>query len=337
MQITFPLKNVRRPIYLESLKQFANDLIRIQEGIDFRMSARGWCYAVEPYGLNKGDFNWMQKQINEARKEGYLKPGFIFEEEGHKVTEADDYEYSPEDYVNDEYDTWQGAEDTFRNSHENYTGVSFWKDKNYFIQMLVEKSDLKSLFAPVCEKYYIPLANMRGWGSMEQKATMAKNFMEAEGDGKTPVLLVCCDFDPPGLSISGILNDTFVKHSKFSGWYPHNLIVERVGLNYDFIIKNKLTWIDQIHTISGRNLADPNHKFYKSNTYDIQGYIEKYGERKCEANAIVVAWKLGREMLVKRIEKYVGEGAYDKYIKDTVKKRKEVKELIDKKLEEEGL
>jgi len=40
-----------------------------------------------------------------------------------------------------------------------------------------------------------------------KKQRWLKNFREAEERGKTPVLLVCCDFDPPGLSISDSLTD----------------------------------------------------------------------------------------------------------------------------------
>ncbi|GAJ16813.1 unnamed protein product, partial [marine sediment metagenome] len=49
-----------------------------------------------------------------------------------------------------------------------------------YLQLLVEKVDLKSLFRSICNKYRIPMANLRGWGSLEQKAVIAKNFELAE-------------------------------------------------------------------------------------------------------------------------------------------------------------
>jgi len=39
--------------YLDSLRAFADDLIAIQETLDFHMSARGRYYVLEPMGLAK--------------------------------------------------------------------------------------------------------------------------------------------------------------------------------------------------------------------------------------------------------------------------------------------
>ena len=207
--------------------------------------------------------------------------------------------------------------------------------KEYFIQLLVEKSDLKSLFKPVCEKYKIPIANMRGWGSIEQKAEMAIRFKKMEEAGKKPILFACGDFDPPGLGISNSLIKTFKKNARFSGWEPDNLVVDRIGLNHDFIQDNSLTWIDGLETISGADLSDPNHKFYQRNIYDIQGYIARYGARKCEANAVVVVPLLGRRMLIDKIEGYLGKDCYIEFEKKIRERREKVRELIQEKLDEE--
>src|SRR5262249_51491407 len=40
------------------------------------------------------------------------------------------------------------------------------------------------------------------------------------------------------------------------GWSPDNLIIERFGLNFDFIEANNLTWIDNLETSSGQRLDD---------------------------------------------------------------------------------
>jgi len=342
MKIRLPIKRGRggsqnqgrKELYLDSLHDFAEDLVEIQKTLDFHMSARGWCYVLEPMGLDKGDFDWGAKQIQEARLQGFLQPGFILEEPGHEVEEAYDVDWEPERWVDDEYEQYQEAEEKFRDSWMDYNAVSFWKDKDYYLQVLVEKIDLKSLFAKVCEQYHIQIANMRGWGSMEQKAIMAKAFEKMEEKEKTPVLLMCGDFDPPGLSISEVKSQ-FENYKLFTGWDPENLIVDRIGLNYKFIQENDLTWIDGLETISGKDLANPNHAFYKKNTYDIQGYIEKYGKRKCEANAVVVVPQLGRQILVDAIEKYVGVDAWDNYRAEIAEKQEEVRELILEKLGEE--
>lgn len=336
MDITFPKKRGRggssqesRKSYIDSLKKFADDMIRIQEGIDFQMGARGWCYALEPHGLEKSDFDWMQSQIQECRLLGYLKPGFILEEDGHAVTQFQDDEIDIENYFDSRYSEWRGAEQTFRDSWKRFCDVSFWDYQDYYIQLLVEKSDLKSLFMKICSRFGISIANMRGWGSLEQKATMAANFQRAEEKGLTPVLLACGDFDPPGISISESLEKQFQEYSVFTGWNPENLIIERIGLSYDLIVENGLSWVDNLMTGSGRDLGDPNHSCYRKNTYGIREYIQKYGERKCEANSIVVVPELGRKMLQDAIDRYLGPEAYNGHLERIQDARGRLKEMID--------
>jgi len=312
------------------LRVFAEDMRALQDTLDFHMSARGWCYHFENLGhLRKSDFNWAQEQINEARLQGLLRPGFILEEEGHEVEEEYDFDIEPEDHFGTALDTYEGAEETFRDSWMEFDEVSFWDDQECFIQLLVEKSDLKSLFRVICEKYHINMANLRGWGSYEQKAVMARMFRTMERKGKTPVLFECGDHDPPGLAIANTLRDHFKNYELFTGWDPKNLVVDRIGLTYEFIQENGLSWIDGLVTASDQDLADPKHKMYKANTYNIQGYIEEYGARKVEANALVVVPDEGRQMLEDAILGYVGDNAYEVWQEKIVGKRGEIRELIE--------
>ena len=318
-------------LYLHSLQLFAEDMQEIQRGLDFKMGARGWCYALEPYGLSKDKFDWAQNVIQKCRLKGFLEPGFILEEEGHRVEEQNDGSLSVESYINEQYEDWQSAEEYFSQSWRYYSGVSFWDRQECYIQLLVEKADLKSLFRKVCKQYRIPMANLRGWGSMEQKAVMAGNFREAEERGKTPILLACGDFDPAGLVISDVLKKQFKEYELFTGWNPDNLIVKRIGLNYDFIQDNGLTWVNNLIS-SGKDkkdLSNPKHEFYKNNTYHIQEYIAKYGARKCEANAVVIVPELGRKMLQDSIDSFIGVNAYKDYEAVIYERRLEAKRQIE--------
>lgn len=337
MDITLPIRRKKgaqskrqMELYVDSLRAFADDMKRVQAENNFRMGARDWCYYLEPMGLSKSDFDWAQNQIQEARKMGFLKPGFILEEDGHMVEERHEYPTSPEEFHEDQYQQWQEAEEYYRQSYRLYNDneVSFWEGQQYYLQIVVEKAALKSLFRPICEKYKIPIANMRGWGSMEQKAVMAHKFQQMERQGLRPVLLACGDFDPPGISISSVLHGQFEEYQYFTGWDPENLIVDRIGLTYNYIQENELVWIEGLSTGSGKDLADPNHKFYKRNTYGIQEYIQQYGARKVEANAVVKNPEHGRQMLRDAIDKWLGADAYEIYEQRIREGREEVRELI---------
>jgi hypothetical protein len=47
-------------------------------------------------------------------------------------------------------------------AHRHYAPISFWGDLPIYLQMTVEKIDLKNLFNPVCKEFHIPLLNISG-------------------------------------------------------------------------------------------------------------------------------------------------------------------------------
>ena len=173
--------------------------------------------------------------------------------------------------------------------------------------MMVEKIDLVSLFEPICRKYKIPIANTRGWYDVSQRVDMMRRFSHWERRGKIPVLLYCGDFDPAGLEIKNHLRKNLTDLSKAVHWSADNLIVDRFGLNFDFIEENNLSWVDNLITGSGKNLASPKHPDHWK-PY-VQNYIKQYGVRKCEANALVVRVEQGRELCLDAVNKYVPDDA----------------------------
>ena len=88
---------------------------------------------------------------------------------------------------------------------------------------------------------------------------------------------------------------------KATGWNPKNLIFDRFGLNLDFIKKQNLTWIDNLLSGSGKK---PNY----SKPY-IKKWIKDYGERKVEANALVVNYTISQFLCITAIEKYLRRNA----------------------------
>jgi len=96
-----------------------------------------------------------------------------------------------------------------------------------------------------------------------------------------------------------------------TGYDPADLIIERFGLNYDFIQQNNLTWIDNLITGSKKDLASPSHKNYYL-PY-VQEYLAKVGVRKCEANALVVRPREAGDLVRNAIEAYVGSGALGRF------------------------
>ncbi len=299
-------------------REFAQAILQIKARLDFPVSARGWCYILEEYGLLKGDFGLAQSLICDLRKNGLL-PLDICSEDQARSWECVGYthEENPSEYVDNlirrlEYQA------------NYYTPIDFWEDQPYYIECLVEKIDLLGLFKPVCQQYHIPIANGRGQADLNCRASMMERFAQREAQGKIPVLLYCGDFDPFGLVISDSLRGNLSALTPAVGWSPDNLIIDRFGLNADFIEANSLTWIDNLETGSGKRLDDPGHRCHKS----IQEYIALYGARKVEANALVVRPQAGRQLIRDAINKYVTPDAVEVYQTRSASAQNEVRSLI---------
>jgi hypothetical protein len=312
-------------VYEWQLRRWAQQIERINARIDFAISARGWCYMLEEYGLSKGDFDKAEAKINECRKCGFL-PLNICAEDGRRLPWGLEHldNSDPGDY----------AESLFRGideAHTSYCPVSFWDDKDCYIEMVVEKIDLVNLFAPVCAKFFIPIKNNVGWNDINSRVHTMKRFARHAAEGRTPVLLYCGDFDPAGLLISKSLRTNMeelqgaVNFELAEEGIPDinidDVEIERFGLSYDFINDNGLTWIDGLSTGSGKRLDDIGHKDHKK-PY-VQNYLRDYcpdwtppltpfsigrGARKCEANALVVHAKEARKLCLKTILGYLDRG-----------------------------
>jgi hypothetical protein len=316
------------------LLEFAEVLNELQSKIDFKVSSRGWCYLMEQDGyITKAQFNRIDDAIKRCRTSGILPVDFVAAD----VSRA-----------------FRGVEipsggsmgslisrmlDDVLVGHRYYT-PDWWEGEDFYIQCLVEKIDLKTMFAPVCEQYHIPIANAAGWQSILQRAEYAKRFSEAQECGLQCVLLYCGDFDPDGLRISDTIRTNLAQLSDVvwsdgvEGYDPENLIIERFGLNYDFIIQNNYSWIENLVTGAQKgvnNLADPRHPNHKL-PY-VQDYLRKVGARKCEANATVTTPEVARLLMRDTIENYLGVDALNRFRA----KRAAIKGKYELELEELGI
>lgn len=311
--------------YKRELKEFADTLKQFSDEVGFKISARGWAYHLETVRLiNKDQFDLVESLINQCRKNGMLPVDFVAEEDARKFSGVEEPDEStPEE----ETIKWLHH---VLNMAEIYT-PDWWDGEKYYIQMLVEKIDLKTLFMPICEEYHIPISTAKGWSSILQRAEYARRFSEAEERGLKCVLLYGGDFDPDGLRISDFILENLRDiqdiewEDGMSGYDPSDLVIDRFCLNYDYIMANNLVWIDNLITGSGGEIAkvvggrivqgrSKNGQPHKNFNMDyIQNYLKKYGVRKCEANSILKQVNVARHMCRESIEKYLGPDATDRF------------------------
>jgi hypothetical protein len=304
--------------YEADLAAFCDAIREIRSRLDFKVSSRGWCYILEEHGLGKGDFDAAERLIVDCRKSGALPLAICADDGARKAANLEAIgENTPEDEA-------AAIVETVHWRHELYTPVSFWDDQEHYVEMAVERVDLKSLFSGHCETYFVPLTNARGWNDLNSRAAMMQRFAEWEAKGKQCVLLYCGDFDPSGLNISEFLSSNMAD-IRAVGWSPDNLIIDRFGLNFDFIEAEGLTWIGGLSTGNPRtpNLEDPRHPDH-AKPY-VQDYLRRYGARKCEANALVVRPEAGRELCRQAIMRYLPEDATEPYEASLAPLREEVR------------
>ena len=315
--------------YQEQLEGFRQRILELRPALDFAPSSRGWCYILEEHGLTKGEFNKAQDLINDFRKSGDLPVDIASEDVARRFEDVEEV---------DELDPEEKAIDLIghlRRAHLCYAPISFWDDQEVYIQMMVEKIDLKHLFRPVTQDFHIPVANARGWSDLHSRASMMTRFARWEAEGKQCVLLYCGDHDPAGLQISDTLRSNMEDMAGAVGWRPDDLIIDRFGLNADFIEEHGLTWIDNLETGSGASLDDPKHRDHKK-PY-VQNYIHEYGVRKVEANVLVVRPDAGRELCRQAIHQYLSGDAPVDYERKLEPHRVEVQSEIQRLLQEKDL
>jgi len=312
--------------YREQRERFCALILQIDSTMDFKVGSRGWCYILEQHGLTKGNFDAAERLISDCRKAGDL-PLDICAEDDSRATIGLQGEPDNSD-VEAEAKSW--IDYVREHAHNSYTPFGFWDDLNTYVEVAVEKLDLRNLFEPVCEQFYVPITNFKGWSDLNSRGAMMRRFAEHESEGQQCVLLLCGDHDPGGLAITSTLRKNLEDLSPSVAWEPDNLVITRFGLNADFIASAGLTWIDNLETSSGGRLDDPRHPDHRK-PY-VQDYIARFGARKCEANALVVAPNIGRRLIRDAILRFVPADAPARYQARLAAEREQLRDAIQRRM-----
>lgn len=304
--------------YNQDLINFAEGIKELKSSLDIQVSARGWCYLLENKRvINKDGFDLVTQLITECRKKGLLPLNICAEDLTRSIENKDcsPHTSEPQEYL-------KSAIESISYWCNHYNPLDFWENQKYQLFLAVEKIDLKGLFEPICRKYHIPYVNFKGWADINSRVNLIQQFKEAERCDRIPVLLYCGDFDPAGLNISTHLRKNFNDLSEATKWQSDNLIIDRFGLNYDFIQSNNLLWIDNLTSGSGKDLS-------KSKEQYIIDYIANYGIRKCESNVLITIPTIARQLFETTVNNYVTADSVTDYEARLKEARSEIKKLYE--------
>jgi len=313
--------------YDAELQRFCSLILEINSTLEFQVSSRGWCYQLEEHGLDKGQFDDAQKLIVECRRRRLLPMDIVAEDDARAFENLEQLDDDPDPA------TFAAAvRATVEQWHEDYTPISFWDDKDISLAMVVEKIDLRTLFKPICAEFRIPIANARGWSDLNLRWRILEMIREHVAAGRRFVLLYCGDHDPAGLNISKSLCKNLAELLTHREWLElmEHLTIDRFGLNAEFIAEHNLTWIVNLKTSSGGDLADRRHKDHRCDY--VQSYLRKFGPRKVEANALVVRPEAGRKLCRDAILKYLPADTPDRYFEELETHREEAEREIEREM-----
>lgn len=317
--------SAKKAKYNLELNLFAQGILEIKKTVDIEISARGWCYLLETKRvINKDEFDLVIDLLTLCRKKGLLPIDICAEDETRSI---ENINYSPNSADPKEY--LESLLDSLQWKIEYYDPIDFWENQKYQLFLAVEKSDLKGLFQPICRKYHIPYLNFKGWADINSRFNLIRQFKKAESEERMPVLLYCGDFDPAGINISTKLRKNLDDLAEATQWQSDNLIIDRFGLNYEFIEFHNLLWTDNLISGSGTDLS-------KSKEQYITDYISNYGVRKCESNVLITIPQIARELFETTVNKYVSSDSvtlYQEKVNQARSLAKEVFEEFKQKLE----
>ena len=266
----------------------------------FAFGTRGWAYVVEGAGIiTKGQFSAFEAWLTRVRKDGLLDPDVVSDDDARST---DGIEYVDQD------DPEAYARQALARAHawlDAYAPISVWEGLDTYVELLVEKVDLKVIFGPVCARYSVPITNGKGSSDLNLRRHMLERFRDQYEQGRELVLLYAGDHDPAGLLIADVIKSNLMECANVRGvdFDPTPIRVERIGLTVAQIAALGLPWIENLETGTGKNLADPRHPDHHK-PY-VQNYIATHGVRKVEANALAAKPAEAQALIEAAINQYV--------------------------------
>ena len=290
--------------------------------LGFAPVARSWLYALESEGIiTKGDFSWAGEWLADRRKEGLIPFDLVGADTTRELTGHDtfDKEATPREYINRQ----------LRRSLEQaamYWPSSYWKHQTYYPILWTEKRDLIKLFEKELPNAVRRFAS-KGQADVNSRVALIEECQWAEENDLEPVILYCGDHDPMGVKMSDAIADNLRPIADVMGWeYGLEALedddrIVRFGLNTEFIENAGLLWIEGLETSSGGDLSNPKHKHH-SFPY-VQSYLEEFGARKVEANALIANPTAARALIRDELWQWLSHAGHKQWEQENQQASKE--------------
>jgi hypothetical protein len=294
-------------VHQAALGRLAAWLLSHSSGGTIRYSKRGLGYLAEGEGrVAKGEFAKIDYWIDLLRKRGDVPVHIVGDDEKRSAENLPHFIESPAQFAArraaSAADCW-----------EYYDPGTYWRHQKHYVELAVEKSDLKTLFADVFEEFQVPYFNTGGWWDINTQHDLLVRMKAHHLSGRKCVLIRWADFDPGGLLIVDRTRNNLLELARLTGFEATeaNLKIVHAGLTEAQIHRLRLPWIEGLKTSSGEDLASPRHPDHRQEY--VQSWLRRHGARKIEANALLADPDAARELCRRAIRRYIdpaGVAAY---------------------------
>lgn len=86
-----------------------------------------------------------------------------------------------------------------------------WENQPYYPEIFIEKKALQGVFQSVCLRNGVTLGACKGYPSLTFLNEATRRFIEAENQGKMPVIIYFGDYDPSGEDIPRAIKENVMK------------------------------------------------------------------------------------------------------------------------------
>jgi len=109
-----------------------------------------------------------------------------------------------------------------------------WENQPYYPEVFIEKKALQGVFESVCKRYRVALGACKGYPSLTFLNEATLRFIEAENNGKKPIILYFGDYDPSGEDIPRAIEENIKRLG------CESIEVKRIALLHDQVVEWKL-------------------------------------------------------------------------------------------------
>jgi hypothetical protein len=93
----------------------------------------------------------------------------------------------------------------------NSYSKNYWENQDFYPEVFIEKKALQGIFDKPCKSNHVALGACKGYPSLTFLNDTAKRFIEAERNGKIPIILYFGDYDPSGEDIPRSIQENIIK------------------------------------------------------------------------------------------------------------------------------